>query len=303
MTNASDVADFLAFAEKERQYSPNTVKAYARDLERFSAFCDSHYGGSWSWDTVDRTGVRGFLGELQRSGLAKRSTARALSSVRSFYRYLQLNGRVEGNIAKAARVPRIEKRLPVHLGREQMDDLFALAEARASDNGFLALRDLAMLELFYATGMRLSELGGLDLDRVDLLGDQVKVIGKGRKERIVPLGSKASRALRRYLPVRDKVIEEQGVRQPAVFVSGRGRRLTARTVQRRMLALFAAVGETEAHVHSLRHTFATHLLDAGADLRAVQELLGHASLSTTQIYTHTSVERLKKVYREAHPRA
>ncbi len=303
MTNASDVAGFLTFAEKERQYSPNTVKAYARDLARFSTFCDSHYGESWSWDTVDRTGVRGFLGELQRSGLAKRSTARALSSVRSFYRYLQLNGRVAGNIAKAARVPRIERRLPVYLGREQMDDLFALAEARASENGFLALRDLAMLELFYATGMRLSELGGLDLDRVDLLGDQVKVLGKGRKERILPLGSKASRALRRYLPVRDQVTKEHCPRQQAVFVSGRGRRLTARTVQRRMLALFAAVGETEARVHSLRHTFATHLLDAGADLRAVQELLGHASLSTTQIYTHTSVERLKKVYREAHPRA
>jgi integrase/recombinase XerC len=303
VTTTSDVADFLAFAEKERQYSSNAVKAYARDLARFTAFCDSHYGGSWSWNTVDRSGVRGFLGELQRGGLAKRSTARALSSIRSFYRYLQLNGRVAGNIAKAARVPRIDKRLPVHLGREQMDDLFALAEARASADGFLALRDLAMLELFYATGMRLSELSGLDLDRVDLLGDQVKVVGKGRKERIVPLGSKASRALRRYLPVRDQAIEEQGVRQPAVFVSGLGRRLTPRTVQRRMQALFAAVGETEARVHSLRHTFATHLLDAGADLRAVQELLGHASLSTTQIYTHTSVERLKRVYRDAHPRA
>lgn len=297
------MAEFLEFAEKERQYSPNTVKAYARDLERFVAFCDAHYGGVWSWSTVDRTGVRGFLGELQRSGLTKRSTARALSSIRSFYRYLQLNGLVGANIAKAARVPRIDKRLPTHLGRQQMDDLFDLAEARASEDDFLALRDLAMLELFYATGMRLAELSGLDIDRVDLLGDQVKVVGKGRKERLVPLGSQASRALRRYYPVRDKVLEDQGLRQAAVFVSGRGRRLTARTVQRRMQALFAAVGETEARVHSLRHTFATHLLDAGADLRAVQELLGHASLSTTQIYTHTSVERLKKVYRDAHPRA
>ena len=305
MTTASDVAGFLAFAEKERQYSPNTVKAYARDLTRFTAFCDDHYGGTWSWDTVDRTGVRGFLGELQRSGLAKRSASRALSSVRSFYRYLQLNERVAVNIAKAARVPRIDKRLPTTLGRQQMDDLFTLAEARASDDDFLALRDLAMLELFYSTGMRLAELSGLDLDRLDLLGDQVKVVGKGRKERIVPLGSKASRALRRYLSLRDRAIEKQGsgVRRPAVFVGGRGRRLTARTVQRRMQALFTAVGEDDASVHSLRHSFATHLLDAGADLRAVQELLGHASLSTTQIYTHTSVERLKRVYREAHPRA
>ena len=307
MTTASDVAGFLVFAEKERQYSPNTVKAYGRDLTRFTAFCDAHYGGegAWSWDTVDRTGVRGFLGELQRSGLAKRSASRALSSVRSFYRYLQLNDLVGVNIAKAARVPRIDKRLPTPLGRQQMDDLFDLAETRASEDDFVALRDLAMLELFYATGMRLAELSGLDLDRLDLLGDQVKVLGKGRKERIVPLGSKASRALRRYLPVRDQAVEEQGrgLRQPAVFVGGRGRRLTARTVQRRMQALFAAVGEDDASVHSLRHTFATHLLDAGADLRAVQELLGHASLSTTQIYTHTSVERLKKVYREAHPRA
>ncbi|MEE8477565.1 MAG: tyrosine recombinase XerC [Gemmatimonadales bacterium] len=307
MTTASDVAGFLVFAEKERQYSPNTVKAYGRDLTRFTAFCDAHYGGegAWSWDTVDRTGVRGFLGELQRSGLAKRSASRALSSVRSFYRYLQLNDLVGVNIAKAARVPRIDKRLPTPLGRQQMDDLFDLAEARASEDDFVALRDLAMLELFYATGMRLAELSGLDLDRLDLLGDQVKVVGKGRKERIVPLGSKASRALRRYLPVRDQAVEKHGlgVRQPAVFVGGRGRRLTARTVQRRMQALFAAVGEDDASVHSLRHTFATHLLDAGADLRAVQELLGHASLSTTQIYTHTSVERLKKVYRDAHPRA
>ncbi len=307
MTTASDVAGFLVFAEKERQYSPNTVKAYGRDLTRFTAFCDAHYGGegAWSWDTVDRTGVRGFLGELQRSGLAKRSASRALSSVRSFYRYLQLNDLVGVNIAKAARVPRIDKRLPTPLGRQQMDDLFDLAEARASEDDFVALRDLAMLELFYATGMRLAELSGLDLDRLDLLGDQVKVLGKGRKERIVPLGSKASRALRRYLPVRDQAVEEQGrsVHLPAVFVGRRGRRLTARTVQRRMQALFAAVGEDDASVHSLRHTFATHLLDAGADLRAVQELLGHASLSTTQIYTHTSVERLKKVYRDAHPRA
>ncbi len=303
MTAASDLAGFLAFAEKERQYSPNTVRAYARDLEQFITFCDGHYGGAWSWASVDRTGLRGFLGELQRRGVTKRTTARALSSIRSLYRYLQLNGQVTNNVVRTTRVPRIEKRLPTHFDRRTMDELFVLAEARASEDDFLALRDLAMLELFYATGMRLSELSGLDLDQVDLLGDQVKVVGKGRKERLVPLGSHANRALRRYLPGRDVVVAERQPRQRAVFVNRSGGRVSGRTVQRRMQAFFSALGEHEARVHSLRHTFATHLLDAGADLRAVQELLGHASLSTTQVYTHTSVERLKKVYREAHPRA
>ncbi len=303
MTAAQDVAGFLAFAEKERQYSPNTVRAYSRDLARFTAFCDRHYGGAWTWETVDRAGLRSFLGDLQRQGLAKRSAARALSSIRSFYRHLQNEGRVQVNIAKATRVPRIEKRLPTPIGREQIGELFAQVEAGAEGGDFRALRDLAMLELFYATGMRLSELSGLDVDRLDLLGDQVKVVGKGRKERILPLGTHAGKALRRYLPQRDAVVSEYRQRHQAVFINGRGGRLTARTIQRRMQTLFRACGASEARVHSLRHTFATHLLDAGADLRAVQELLGHASLSTTQIYTHTSVERLKRVYREAHPRA
>jgi len=298
-----EVADFLAFAEKERQYSPNTVQAYARDLARFAAFCDRHFAGEWTWKTIDRAGLRSFLGELQRQGLTKRSAARALSSIRSFYRYLQANGRVKVNIAKATRVPRVEKRLPTPLARDQVGELFALVESRAEDDDFRALRDLAMVELFYATGMRLSELGGLDLDRLDLLGDQVKVVGKGRKERLLPLGTHAGRALRRYLPHRDAIVAGYGQRHQAVFVNARGGRLTARTIQRRVQALFRACGVAEARVHSLRHTFATHMLDAGADLRAVQELLGHASLSTTQIYTHTSVERLKRVYRDAHPRA
>lgn len=301
-TAPRDVADFLAFAEKERQYSPNTVRAYARDLERFREFCDAHYGGAWSWKSVDRAGMRSFLGQLQRSGLTKRSAARALSSVRSFYRFLQLEGRVARNAARSTRVPRIDKRLPSHLDREQIDELFRLAESRASEDDFLALRDLAMLELFYATGMRLSELSGLALDRVDVLGDQVKVMGKGQKERVIPLGGAASRALRRYLPVREAVLDQAGNRSPAVFVGSSGRQLTPRTVQRRMQGLFQAAGRTDVRVHSLRHSFATHLLDAGADLRSVQELLGHASLSTTQVYTHTSVERLKEVYRKAHPR-
>jgi integrase/recombinase XerC len=178
--------------------------------------------------------------------------------------------------------------------------LFAAAEARAAAGGFRETRDLAMLELFYSTGMRLSELVGLNDPDLDLVSDQVKVRGKGKKERIVPVGSHATGALRKYLRYRDRLF--QGARP--VFVNQRGKRLTVRGVQLAMKRLFGALARGKnLHVHALRHSFATHLLDAGADLRAVQELLGHASLSTTQVYTHTSVERLKKVYRQAHPRA
>jgi integrase/recombinase XerC len=297
------ISGFLLHLEKEKQQSPHTVKAYARDLEAFTEFCGRHYGAGWSWASVDRLGLRGFLGELQRRGLAKRSAARALSAVRSFYKFLQLHHGVDASVSRAARVPRIPKRLPGHLERGQVDELFAALEARAAGDDLEALRDLAIVELFYSTGIRLSELCGLSLDTVDLLADQVKVRGKGRKERIVPVGSRASRALRRYLLVREALPVRPGADRRAVFVSRRGGRLAPRSVQRLVHRAFDTVGADGLRVHSLRHTFATHLLDAGADLRAVQEMLGHASLSTTQVYTHTSVERLKKVYQQAHPRA
>ena len=299
----ADVVEFLLHLEKEKNHSPHTVKAYGRDLGAFCAFCDRHYGDGWRWDTVDRAGFRGFLGDLERRGLAKRSAARALSAVRSLYRYLQVHRGLAAGGARGTRVPKLDKRLPTHLDRGATDALFVWAEERAAGGDFLAVRDLAMLELFYSTGMRLSELAGLNLEDVNLLSDQAKVRGKGRKERIVPVGSRAVAALRRYLRLRDDVVARPGGDRRAVFVSVRGRRLPPRSIQRLMHRLFDAVGGDGLRVHSLRHTFATHLLDAGADLRAVQELLGHASLSTTQIYTHTSVERLKQVYRKAHPRA
>jgi len=299
----ADVVEFLLHLEKEKNQSPNTVKAYGRDLATFCAFCDRHYGGAWGWETVDRTGFRSFLGELQRRGLSKRSAARALSAVRSLYRYLQTHRGLTVIGARAARVPKLDKRLPTYLDRGTTDALFAWAEERAGQGGFLETRDLAMLELFYSTGMRLSELAGLSLEDVNLLSDQAKVRGKGRKERIVPVGSRAVAALRRYLRLRDAQVARPGADRRAVFVGVRGRRLPPRSIQRLMHRMFDAVGGDGLRVHSLRHTFATHLLDAGADLRAVQELLGHASLSTTQIYTHTSVERLKQVYHKAHPRA
>jgi len=297
---SNEITEFVTFLSKERNDSPHTVKAYEHDLGAFAAFCQDYYGGPWSWAGVDRLAVRGFLAAEQRRGLAKRSVARALSALRTFYRFLNATRGLEVNPARAARTPKLERTLPAYLSRAEMEMLFADAEARAAAGGFREVRDLAMLELFYSTGMRLSELAGLnDLD-IDLVSDQVKLRGKGKKERIVPVGSHATTALRKYLQQRDRRFS--GAR--AVFVNQRGKRLTPRGVQLAMKRLFDGLARgTELHVHALRHSFATHLLDAGADLRSVQELLGHASLGTTQVYTHTSVERLKKVYHQAHPRA
>ncbi len=299
----SHVREFLTHLDKERGQSPHTVKAYGRDLEAFTGFCDRHYAGAWTWTTVDRLGLRGFLGELHRRGLSKRSAARALSAVRSLYRFLQENHGVPNNIARAARVPKLDKRLPTYMDRDQTQALFDWAEARAQGDDFAATRDLAILELFYSTGIRLSELSGMNLEDLDLLADQAKVRGKGRKERIVPVGSRAVLALRRYLNLRAPVIARPGGDRRAVFVSRLGRRLGPRGVQRAVHAMFDAIGGDGLRVHSLRHTFATHMLDAGADLRAVQELLGHASLSTTQVYTGVSQARLWEAYDQAHPRS
>lgn len=296
------VEDFLTHAEKEKNQSPHTVAAYRRDLEAFTLFCDRHFGGDWDWERIDRMALRGFLGEFERRGLSRRTAARALSAVRSFYKFLQIHHGFEINPVRSVRTPKLAKRLPSHLRKDQTESLFQLAVAAAEQGDFEALRDLAMVELFYASGIRLSELRGLDLGSLDLLADQVKVRGKGRKERIVPVGSKAVQALRQYLEVREEYARRPGADRLAVFVSRRGRRLAAGTIQRRVHRLLDGIGAEGMRVHSLRHTFATHMMDAGADLRSVQEMLGHASLTTTQIYTHTSVERLKQVYRKAHPR-
>ena len=301
-----EIAEFVAFLAKERNDSPHTVKAYERDVGAFAAFCETYYGGPWTWAGVDRLAVRGFLAAQQRRGLAKRSSARALSALRTFYRFLNATRGVEVNPARATRTPKLDRTLPTHLERVEIEMLFAEAEARAAAGGFPEARDLAMLELFYSTGMRLSELAGLNDPDLDLVSDQVKVRGKGKKERIVPVGSHAAAALRPYFRYRDALLARTGDGVRPVFVNQRGKRITPRGVQLAMKRLFDTLARgrgKDLHVHALRHSFATHLLDAGADLRAVQELLGHASLGTTQVYTHTSVERLKKVYHQAHPRA
>jgi len=304
---ATTVEDYLLHLEKERDVSPNTLLAYRRDLGEFVAFLGSYYGQrEWSWQGVDRLAIRGFLAHLTRKGLKKRSIARALSSVRGFYRHLHRNEQVEANPARAVGTPKLEKYLPSYLDRAQIDLLFQSAEVRAWEGKTADVRNLAILELFYSTGMRLSELSTLGRGDVDLVSQQVKVRGKGRKERIIPIGDHAVLALRNYEAKRDELIRAigAGADRNAFFLSSRGRRLGARSVQLVVTAFLKRIDENAGlSVHSLRHTFATHLLDAGADLRAVQELLGHASISTTQIYTHTSVERLKAVYQKAHPRA
>ena len=298
------VEEYLTHLEKARDQSPNTLKAYRRDLDSFTDFLQRrHKGADWSFAAVDRLALRGFLGEMERRGLAKRSAARALSALRSFYRWMHVHHDIDIPAIRSARSPRLEKRLPGYLLREQVDALFAFAEAAAESGEFDAVRDLAMLELFYSSGLRLSELRMLDRHQLDLVSDQVKVIGKGRKERIIPVGTRASLALRRYLLLREPLVKVAGADRQAVFVGRRGKRLSPVTIQRHMHRLYDGIGADGMHTHSMRHSFATHLLDAGADLRAVQELLGHASLSTTQVYTHTSVERLKQVYHQAHPRA
>lgn len=303
-TGSHPLREYLRHIEEGRQLSPNTVAAYRRDLVQFGAWLDTQHE-EWSWGEVDRLDLRSYLGHLNRRGLARRTIGRKLSAIRTFYRWLHREGVVEANPARTVRSPKMERKLPAWLTRTDVDRMFVLAENRAADGGFRGARDLAMLETFYATGMRVSELQGLSPRDADLLGDQVKIRGKGRKERIVPLGAAAVRALRRYEPRRAEVL--RGCLRPdreALFISGNGRRLSTRRIQDIVQGFLDSVAdEGELSTHSLRHSFATHLLDAGADLMAVKELLGHVSLSTTRIYTHTSKERLKKVYRDAHPRA
>lgn len=301
-----DVDGFLIHLEKERNLSPHTLKAYARDCSEFIEFLTLYYGGQpWGWNGVDRLAMRGFMARLTKRGLSKRSVARALAAVRGLYRYLADNELVEANPARTVGTPKAARHLPGYLDRSQIDALFRLVEARG-EGSFPDARNAAILEVFYSTGMRLSELQGLNRADIDAVSQQVKVRGKGRKERIVPLGDHATRALRSYERRRDELaIGLNGrIDKHAVFLSRTGKRLSTRGVQKIVGEhLDAVAAEAGLSTHSLRHSFATHLMDAGADLRAVQELLGHASVSTTQIYTHTSVERLKEVYRKAHPRA
>lgn len=298
------VADFLRHLSDERQLSHNTVKAYAKDLEDLRNFLDQYLGrAGWSWadPDVDRLALRSFLGWCGRRGLSKRTAARKLAAVRSFFRFLHREGRAPTNPGSAVRAPKLDKRLPGHLSVGDVREVFDFAEGEAARNTLAGTRTLLILELAYGSGFRLSELHGLDVGAVDGGTGQARVLGKGRKERIVPVTAAAVRALDRYALRRAEVTDRT---IGPLLVNARGGRLSRRSIQASVRRCFdAAAGAGGLSAHALRHTFATHLLEAGADLLAVKELLGHVSLSTTQIYTHTTKERLLRVYREAHPRS
>jgi integrase/recombinase XerC len=301
------VAAYLRQLADERQLSDHTLRAYQKDLDDLAEFLTGYQGTPhWSWKDLDRLTLRGFMGWCQRRGLARRTVARKLSAVRSFYRFLHLEDHVSANPVRAVRAPKSERRLPGHLTRADVEVVFRAAEARASQNTLGGTRDLAVLELLYGSGMRLSELHQLDLADLDLVSEQVKVRGKGRKERIVPLTRAATTAIRRYEPRRAEALStsSRATDRRALLLNRAGRRLSRRSIQAIVRqAVERAAGGAGLSAHSLRHSFATHLLDEGADLMAVKELLGHVSLSTTRIYTHTSRERLRQVYRDAHPRS
>jgi integrase/recombinase XerC len=300
-----EVADFLRHLADERQLSPNTVKAYRRDLGELEEFVTDYLGRSdWVWSDPDRLALRGFMGWCRRKGLSRRTVARKLSSIRTFLRHLHLEDRIPANPARAVRSPRVEKRLPGHLTAGDVKEVFAGLETAADRNTLVDTRTLLIFELLYGSGLRLSELHALATGSIDEGAGVVRVLGKGRKERIVPVTSKAVAALRRYEPRREETLDRAGRgSEPALLVNQRGGRLSRRSIQEAVRTGLARSAQGAGlSAHALRHSFATHLLEGGADLMAVKELLGHVSLSTTQIYTHTTKERLLRVYRDAHPR-
>ena len=289
------LAGFRRHLERERNASPHTVRAYIDDLGQFVAHLRLELGREPRPRDVDVMLLRGFLARLHREGLKKSSAARKLASLRTFFRYLCREGILEANPARALLSPRLERRIPAHLDEADVGRLLAVSGDRDAD-----VRARAILELLYATGIRCAELVGLDLPEVDLEARFVRVLGKGQKERLVPFGAPAEKALRAYLPVRASCRP----RTDALLVNARGGRLTDRSVrsivQRRVVQ--AAVAQ-RISPHGLRHSFATHLLERGADLRSIQELLGHARLSTTQKYTHLDARHILEIYSKTHPRA
>jgi integrase/recombinase XerC len=313
---------FLNFLRLNRNMSPHTVRAYQSDLEQFLDDVAAARGVArrdLSAVSLDRNAVRGFLGSIHGQGQSRATAARKLAAVRTFLRYLRREEVITGDPGALVATPKREVRIPAHLSEKEMTDLLA---APTGDGG-LVRRDRAILELFYASGLRLSELAGLDLEDVNLTARMVRVLGKGGKERFVPFNSTTATAIRKYLGDRAlliqaaadpaRALDDRGrqsgrrsgrVRRSPLFVNYRGTSLSPRSIDR-LVKRYVTACSTRFGIspHALRHSFATHLLQRGADLRAIQELLGHARLTTTQRYTHVNAAQLLDVYRKAHPRA
>ncbi len=295
---------FLQYLKVEKNYSPHTLSSYTHDLERFYLFL-----GEKPVRDVDKDQIRRFLASLNEEGLSKRTAARRMAALRTFFRFLVREGHLPKNPIAAVRNPKQDKRLPMVMDENEISRLL---ESPESDDVF-DRRDRAILETIYSSGMRVSEVVGLDLEKVDFIGGVCRVLGKGRKERLCPIGSRALKCIRHYLEKRDESLKSTGKARPsggrqALFLNhspnNAGSRITARSVARIVNKYIDKTCRRDGiSPHTLRHSFATHLLNRGADLRSVQELLGHENLSTTQIYTHVSTQRLKEAYDKAHPRA
>jgi integrase/recombinase XerC len=292
---ARAAADFLRQL-RERNASPHTIKAYRGDLTNFAA-----YAGSRRWKEIDHVAVRGFLSQLYEKGLGKTSVARALAAVRSLYRWLAREGVVEQNPAKLVSTPKLPKKLPRVPTIEEMNSVL---DGQMPEVAAFPERDRLMLELLYGCGIRNSELIGINLDDIRLSMEAILVRGKGKKERYVPFGDSAKSALAAYLPERQKTLTEMRKNTPALLINRRGGRLTTRSVGRIVKKIAVAKGlSPDVHPHTLRHAFGTHMLEEGADLRAIQEMLGHERLATTQRYTQLSMKHVLQVYDQTHPRA
>lgn len=289
------VAAFLRHLDRERNASPQTVRAYGRDLAQFVAYARRELGREPRAAEVDHLLLRGFLADLHSRGLQKASAARKLAALRTFFRYLCREGVLDHNPARPLLSPRLERRIPAYLEEAEIQGFLDVPGGTDA-----VLRARAILELLYGTGIRCAELVGLDLAEVDLDARMIRVLGKGRKERVVPFGTKAQGAIRQWLPARARM--RPGT--DALFVNGNGGRLTDRSVRKLVTRRVRQTALTrKISPHALRHSFATHLLARGADLRSIQELLGHSSLSTTQRYTHVNTRQILSIYRKTHPRA
>jgi len=284
---------YFEYLRSARQLSDHSLDGYRRDLNKLLAYCEREHIADWR--ELQGRHLRQLVGELHRQGQSSRSLARLLSSVRGLYRYLNQEALCQHDPAAGLSAPKGERRLPKLL---DTDRAMQLLDGGIEDD-FIAVRDQAMLELFYSSGLRLSELVGLNLDQIDLPAGLVRVLGKGNKVRELPVGRKAREALRAWLPLRALANPADG----AVFIGQQGRRLGARAVQLRVRQAGVRELGQHLHPHMLRHSFASHLLESSQDLRSVQELLGHADIGTTQIYTHLDFQHLAKVYDQAHPRA